>query len=87
MGTSGEPTFSDLLEQGERLDSALVEFLEKLEGAGWWPSVRRARGFRYHCPCTAQHNVWIDSRAFAPERMEFYFRRTCLPLYPSNHPT
>lgn len=83
MASEETASYVGFLEQDETLDDTVVEFLKMLEGRGWRASTRRDRGFRYHCPCATQHNIWVEASRIVPERIEFFARRTCLPVLPS----
>lgn len=71
-------SFREYLEDGEFLHRSIEDICDQMERTGWTIQHRSKRGFRYWCPCSRQHNVYIDTAPITEERLDYLLSRTCL---------
>lgn len=78
MSRASGPSYLDHLDQGEVLHRSVEDVCTRMEALGWVVNERRARGFRYWCPCSRQHSVWVSTAPMTYERLDYLLKKTCL---------
>lgn len=73
-------SFRDYLDETGPLPRSVEDVATQLEKEGWECVDFRpgpGKGLRYWCPCSTQHQLFIDVQQLNEPRLEFLLRRSC----------